>query len=75
MHLFDRPWKNATACINHQSSPVRSEIGHNALRRYYWVCSSCGAKVYIEDWKGNTEVLWRAPRYRAITRLHNANAL
>ena len=75
MHLFDRLWNNAPACIHHQSTPDRSEIGHNALRRYYWVCSNCGAKVYIEDWKGNTEVLRGVPRCRAITRVHHATAL
>jgi len=59
MKLFNRLWKSAPTCTHNNSTAVRSEIGHDAGRRYYWTCSKCGAKVYIEDRKGNAEVLVR----------------
>src|SRR5271165_2868546 len=52
MKLFDRLWRSAPTCTHSNSTAVRSEIGHNAIRRYYWFCGRCGEKVYVQDWKG-----------------------
>jgi phage terminase large subunit GpA-like protein len=72
MKLFDRLWRSAPTCTHSKSTAVRSEIGHNTVRRYYWFCGRCGEKVYIQDWKGNAHGVPGAPSHRAITRLHNA---
>ena len=75
MKLFDRLWRNTPTRTHSSSTAVRSEIGHNAIRRYYWFCGRCGEKVYVQDWKGNADGGLGAPSHRAITRLHNAIAL
>ena len=75
MNLFDRLWRNTPICTHNNSSAVSSEIGHTAVRRYYWFCGRCGEKVYIQDWKINADGIPGAPSHRAITRLHNAAAL
>ena len=46
MRIFDHLWKSTTKCIHNDSTAVRSELGHDAVRRYYWICSKCGEKVY-----------------------------
>ena len=75
MKLFGRLWRNTPTCNHGNSTAVRSEIGHNAVRRYYWFCGRCGEKVYVQDWKGNADGVPGAPSHRAITKLHNAIAL
>ena len=75
MKLFDRLWRNTPTCNHGNSTAVRSEIGHNTVRRYYWFCGRCGEKVYIQDWKGNADGVPEAPCDRAITRSHKAMAL
>lgn len=57
MNLFKRLLKISPACIHDQSVPAQSEIGHNAVRRYYWICNKCGAKIYIEDFRVNAKFL------------------
>ena len=71
MKLFDRLRRNPRTCTHSKSTAVRSEIGANTVRRYYWFCGRCGEKVYIQDWKGNAEDVPGAPSHRAITRLPN----
>lgn len=61
MKLFDRLWKSAATCTYDNSAAVRSEIGHDAVRRYYWVRSKCGEKVYIRDWTEMSTVLLEHP--------------
>jgi|GEM_PF-6868086 len=70
MRLFDHLWRHAPTCTHTNSTAVRSEIGHNAIRRYYWFCSRCGEKVYIQDWKGNADRCsgnTQPPSYHQIT--------
>ena len=55
MGLFDRSWRSTPRCPHDQASSPRSDIGQIAVRRYYWVCNKCGGKVYIEDWRENTD--------------------
>jgi ribosomal protein S27AE len=64
MKLFYRLWrKNTPNCTHSSSTAVRSEIGHNAVRRYHWFCGRCGEKVYVQDWKGNAEGVPGAPSH------------
>ena len=44
--LFSRLWKSPPKCIHNKTTAIRSELGHDAVRRYYWVCSKCGERVY-----------------------------
>ena len=44
--LFFRLWKSPPKCIHNNTTAVRSEIGHDAVRLYYWICSKCGEKAY-----------------------------
>jgi len=71
MNLFHRLFCCAPPCCHKQSAQPQSEIGHNAVRRYYWICSGCGAKVYVEDWKGNAQVIQGVLGRQAITKLSN----
>jgi phage terminase large subunit GpA-like protein len=69
MKLFDRLWKSAPTCAHDNSTAVCSEIGHNAVRRYYWFCDRCGEKVYIQNWKGNVDGGGKiqSPSYHQVT--------
>lgn len=49
MKLFDRLWRSAPTCTHNNSTAIRSEIGHNGVRRYYWLCGRCGEKAHIRD--------------------------
>jgi len=71
MDLFHRLYRCAHPCCHKQSAQPLSEIKHNAIRRYYWVCSRCGAKVYIEDWKGNAGLFQGVLSRQATTKLSN----
>jgi len=44
--LFSYLWKSPPECIHNKTAAIRSELGHDAVRRYYWVCSKCGERVY-----------------------------
>ena len=56
MNLFKRRPKIALACIHDHSIYAQSEIGHDAVRRYYWICSKCGEKVYTRIGQGTPTV-------------------
>ena len=69
MKLFDHLWGGSPMCAHNNSTAFRSEIGHDAIRRYYWICARCGEKVYVQDWKGNVDGVPGAPSCRVtITR-------
>jgi len=55
MKLVGRLRHRVFGCCHQQSALPQSEIGHDTLRHYFWVCGKCGARVYIEDWKSNAE--------------------
>jgi hypothetical protein len=67
MRLFDHLWGHAPTCTHNDSAALRSEIGHDANRRYYWFCGRCGNKVYVQSWNGHADGVSRAPGRRAIT--------
>ena len=75
MKLFDHLWRRAATCTHNTSTVVRSEIGHNAIRRYYWLCGRCGEKVYIQYSEGNAEGNKGAPGHRAVATLQNGIGL
>ena len=72
MKLFDRLWRSAPPCTHNNLPSVGSEIGHNATRRYYWFCSRCGEKVYIQDREGRADSVSGAQTHRVITKLQNS---
>jgi hypothetical protein len=55
MKLFDRLLRRSSACCHNNSTPAFSEIGHNAVRRYYWFCSRCGKKIFVNERVGETD--------------------
>ena len=70
MKLFDHLLRHSPTCAHNNSSAYHSEIGHDAIRRYYWFCSRCGEKVYIQYSKGNVEGdkgSTKLPRSRDLT--------
>jgi ribosomal protein S27AE len=71
MKLFDRLWRSAPTCAHNNSTAVHSEIGHDAVRRYYWFCGKCGERVYINDWQRNADIHVSSPGRRAIIKLQN----
>ena len=56
VELLSRLWKSPPKCIHNNTTAVRSEIGHDAVRRYYWICSKCGEKVYTRIGQGTPTV-------------------
>ena len=75
MKLLAYLWRNAPTCNHDSETAVRSEIGHNGVRSYYWFCGRCGKKVYVQDWHGHADGDSRAASHRAVSELHNATAL
>jgi hypothetical protein len=61
MKLFRCLRGRAPKCTHDNSSAVWSEIGHDAVRRYYWICRRCGDRVYVDNWKANAGSLQVGP--------------
>ena len=64
--LFSRLWKGPPEGIYNNTTAVRSELGHDAVLRYYWGPQQMPRKSVHQDWTGNTEGVPGARRYRVI---------